>query len=438
MTQLLNGVARSSSPSKKADSPAPPDAVRYWNGVLLEAALADSRKPYARREQGGVTRTSRAMAVVQAAVHDAVNGVDRRYQTFVFQGMAPAGASPEAAVAAAAHSALVRLYPSQAAALDADMAAYLALVGDGREVGVRFGTVVGTMAFNARRQDGAAFEPPVLQKDTPGEWRGDPLDGPQEAETPGWGAVRPFALASGAQFRPAPYPCPGTPAYAEAVAEAAAAGAEVASPPGSPTREAARFWSYDDGLGTPARLYNQCLWGVLDSRPLPPAPTARHAEARLLALANLALADATVAAWDAKYAYSLWRPVDGVRRAAAFGPVPGGAAGWRPLGRPRHPDARPNTTPASPSYVSGHAALGSALFRVLERAYGEDETGFELISEEVSLARRFGSFTAAAAENGMSRVWLGVAWPFDVVEGKALGRRVADHVFGELLRPLRA
>ena len=111
------------------DLDAPSDAAFFWNQALLDALLADDKKP--QREQGGVTRASRAAAIVHAAVHDAVNGVERRNSSYLVQDRAPTGASIEAAAAGAAHATLSGLYPSQKATFDAKLSQYGDLTGTG-------------------------------------------------------------------------------------------------------------------------------------------------------------------------------------------------------------------------------------------------------------------------------------------------------------------
>jgi hypothetical protein len=156
----------------------PSDAAFFWNAVLLEALLADSLQPQPQMEQGGVTRASRAAAIVHVAIHDAVNGVDREYVPYLVKNHAPANASPEAAAAAAAHATLIGLYPSQRSTFDARLSAFLGSLppGPSRDRGVLFGTAVGNALLLARQNDGRNQpDPPYLEKPTPGEWQRDPI-----------------------------------------------------------------------------------------------------------------------------------------------------------------------------------------------------------------------------------------------------------------------
>jgi PAP2 superfamily len=181
--------------------------------------------------------------------------------------------------------------------------------------------------------------------------------------------------------------------------------------------------------------------------------------ARLLALVNMALADAAIAAWDSKYHHSLWRPVTGVREAdAGSGPTGAGDgnpatvgdAAFMPLGAPASNLNGPNFTPPFPSYPSGHAVFGGALFQTLRRFYGTDRIAFTFVSDEFNgvtrdnagqvralSPRSFTSLSQAETENGRSRIYLGIHWAFDCTRGIEQGRAVADFVMRHAFEPAR-
>jgi membrane-associated phospholipid phosphatase len=177
----------------------------------------------------------------------------------------------------------------------------------------------------------------------------------------------------------------------------------------------------------------------------------------VLALVNVAIADATIVVWDTKYFYDFWRPVTGIREASrGTGPTGLGDGNpdtradpnWTPLGAPASNLTGPNFTPPFPSYISSHAGLGSAMFQMMRRLYG-DSIAFTFVSDELNgitrdnrgrvrprLPRNFSSLSQAEEENGQSRIYLGVHWQFDKTEGMVAGRRVADYVFQRgLVRP---
>jgi membrane-associated phospholipid phosphatase len=312
----------------------------------------------------------------------------------------------------------------------------------------------------ARIGDGSELAEPKLgighvTSDEPGHWRQDPITKAPIAMGAYWGGVRPFVLRSGKQFRLPPPPPMASAEYATAFAQVLRVGGDGITTPTQRTDAqtiAGIFWAYDGtpSLCAPPRLYNQIATTIAAQQ-----GTEGMALARLLAVINIAMADAGIAIWDSKYFHDFWRPVTGIRE-ASVGTGPTGAGdgndatiadpAFTPLGAPASNLVGPNFTPPFPSYPSGHAGFGGALFQILRRFYGSDDIPFSFVSDEFNgvtsdhsgnirplLTRSFPSLSAAEEENGQSRIYLGIHWAFDKTAGIAQGRQVADYVFERAL-----
>ncbi|MBG6103642.1 hypothetical protein IW249_004056 [Micromonospora vinacea] len=408
------------------------DPILYWNGVLLSTYRALDLPP---------TSSSREAAILHAAMHDAavsVTGVGNPYRVRVpvsYPGTMDNVVAPSlhAAIDRAAYDVLTALYGGQGQSYSQALAGAVALRPSGVNTAeVARGDTVGAAAavanLQARANDGSGNTTPYQLDGVPGSWR--PTNG-KAAVSPNWGLVTPFALTSGRQFRP------GLPAdatdydnlldkeeYDAQVREVRDYGGRTSSLRTPEQTQIAFFWANDLG-GTykpPGQLFahtrivsEQRQLGIL-------------ANARLFGLVALALADAAIAAWDAKYQtpIDLWRPVSAIE--AAEGP------GWQPLSKTR--EGVPYT-PAFPAYISGHATFAGAWSAVMKRFFGTDAIAFDATTDDphaVNVVRHMTGFDDAAEENALSRIYLGVHYRFDADAGLATGRSVGAYVFANRLR----
>ena len=429
------------------------DPILEWNEVLLQANVVDHsglRAP----EQGGPVFTARAFAIVSAAMFDAANSIHQRFTPYLTLAPNAHNASVDAAVAQAAHDTLVALFPSQTASFDAALTQTLQRVHDGHqeERGIAVGHLVAQRILSARADDGSDVPGSYTPTGLPGNHDVDPYHSDQGFYAPAAGAMTPFALPSVAQFRAPPPPALTSSEYATAFDQVKRLGSDGVNAPTLRTAaetEIGLFWGYDGspGLGVPPRLYNQIARTVAGQQNNSVAENAR-----LFALLNLSLADAGIQCWDAKYTYDFWRPVLGIHNADGDGnPLTQADTSWHYLGAPASNPmpGQTNFTPPFPSYTSGHATFGGAALKTLANFYQTDHLAFTFTSDELNGTTRddhgnvrplrphtFATFSQANAENGASRVFLGIHWRFDQVQGARSGDAIANFVFNHFLQPL--
>jgi hypothetical protein len=379
------------------------DAVLDWNEIALEATAAATFDP---------PRESRALAIVHAAMFDAVNAIVGEFYPYACEPKVAPSASPEAAAIAAAHHVLVQLYPDRQAVLDAAYARSLATIPEGNAtaVGIGAGEAVAAHLLALRANDGAANasgnEPGGDRPGQPGIWVPTP---PRFAPAldPGWGRVRPFLLRSGSQFRPEPPPALDDPLYARDFAEIKAIGSVASASRTSAQSDLARFWT-----ATASQNWNPLARQLSRARHLTLAENARA-----FALLNLACADAVIAAWDAKLTFRQWRPVSAIRRADEDGnPETVADPAWTPL----------LVTPPFPDYIAGHTTYAGAAAAVLEHLFG-GRPGMALAMTSASapgVLETYATFEEIAQGVVDARVWGGVHWRTSSERGREVGGRI--------------
>ena len=378
------------------------DEVVRWNRVATSVAAAANTDP--------VTE-SRVFAILHVAIHDAVNAVDPRYQSYHTHLPVAGNASAEAAAAAAAHTVLVELLPAGRAVFDETLEDTLRSIADGaaRTRGLEIGRRVAAGILEARKSDGANRTVTYQPGSKPGDYRPTPPDF-TPAFMAHWGRVTPFVLRTPAQFRPLPPPPVTTAEALEDLDEVRVAGAKEGSVRTDEQSEIARYWYENSTQG-----WNRIAREVSAARKLN-----LWENARLFALVNLAMADGFIAGFEAKYYYNYWRPATALREA--------GYGGWLSF----------LDTPPAPDYPSTHTVLGAAAAMVMARFFGTDFVSFSTTSGAPypGITRRFWSFSSAARENGASRVLAGVHFRAAVRAGYQQGESVGSLVFEQMLRPL--
>jgi len=452
--------------------PVPTDSrsrVVYWNQIAIDASGVDHTplQPGEDRvfgEQLGPGRASRAIAIVHIAIFDAVNAMAHRWESYSKMLPAPAGASLDAAIAQAAHDVLAAVFPSQAASFDDLLKDDLARIGpQGKQPGRMVGSRAAAAILATRKGDGSDYIEPrmgdgFMPSLDPGKWRQDPVSQIPIALGAKWGDVAPFVMTAGNQFRVAPPPAMTSAEYAAAYDEVKRLGGDGVATPTERTPEQTFigiFWAYDGtpSLCAPPRLYNQITVAIADQM-----GSDVYDLTRLLALVNVAMADAGIAVWESKFHYQFWRPITGIRESDP-GTGPSGAGDgngattgdptFMPLGAPASNLNGPNFTPPFPAYPSGHAGFGGAVFEILRQFYGTDAVAFTFVSDEFNgttagtdgvirpyQPRSFSSFSQAEEENGQSRIYLGIHWSFDKTQGIAQGRDIARYVLTHAFRPM--
>jgi hypothetical protein len=416
------------------------DAVITWNENAAKAATAACL-----HESGNGLAEARMYAMVHAAVHDAVNAIDRRSRPYAFEMDVSGPASADAAVAAAARNVLVSVIaglPESAACTangiaqtDVMHAAALAAIPDGpaKTNGVAVGQAAAGAIIAQRVGDGSDapwvdFNYP--QGTEPGEWRFTP-DSPPLAFAPYWGSVTPFVLKRSSQFRSqAPYDV-GSNKYAADYNEIKRLGGDDVVTPTMRTaeqREIGLFWIESSPLS-----WNRLARAISVRRGLD-----LWENARLFGLLNLAMADGYIASWEAKYHYNFWRPVTAIRLGDADGnPDTQGVADWTPL----------VTTYPMPDHDSGHAVQGGVAAEILKQVFGTDRVAFTACSMTVGagatcddpapILRSYSSFSQAADENAVSRIYIGIHFRRAVEEGVQHGRKIAEYAVHQFMKPVR-
>ena len=392
-----------------ADTPGSGQSVIDWNRQLISILGTPNAQP-------ATVHPTRSFAMLQAAEYDAVVSITHAAPPYRSAVHAPGDARPDAAADQAAHDVLVALYPPMRAGLDAQLSGELAAMPDGqaKQDGVGVGAAAAHQLIAVRSSDGSsAAAPPFVPGTRPGDYRQTPPKFPAPMYT-GWGSVTPFLLGDAQQFRPAPPPPVSSATYATALNEVKSLGRDSSTTRTTDETVAGKFWS-----ATPVwNTWNQVTQQLTANR----HASLTQATSAFSAL-DLSLADTTIALYDAKYHYNIWRPVTAIQLGATAGnPSIVGDPMWNPL----------TPTAADPSYAGAHSALSVAAATALTAFYGPQQAVTITSAAAPGVTRSFTSLSGAADEAGLSRIWSGQHTRLDHQAGQQLGRQVADVVLGDL------
>jgi membrane-associated phospholipid phosphatase len=390
------------------------DFVTDWNNAALDAIRAGRTAP---------PIASRSLAILHVSIYDAVNGIARTHEPYLVQSAVQASASREAAASAAAHEVLVNLFPASASSFDVLHAAILATIPDGthKANGIVWGELVANQILAARANDGSAAIVPPPQGSGPGVWVPTP---PAFLPylLPQWGFVVPFGMSSSSQFRPPGPPSLDSQQYAADYNEVKELGAAVGSTRTEEQTQIALFWADGAGTETPPGHWNSIAQTIAATR-----GNTLEQNARLFALLNIAMADAAICAWDAKYTFDFWRPVTAIRSADTDGnPATDPDITWMSF----------IVTPPFPDYVSGHSTFSAAAATVLPLFYGTQDLPFTTGSDFLpGVYRSFSTCLDAAEEAALSRIYGGIHFRSASEDGLQAGISIGQWTVNHYLQP---
>jgi len=393
------------------------DEVTDWNANMLQATHFAGTS---------ALLTGRIGALVQSAVFDALNGIERRYQPIHVPADAPPGASRRAAVVQAAYAMLVHIYPAQKPTFDAELAASLEGLMEGGDAdndmsvarGLAWGQSVADAIWAWRSADGITpAPPPFLGGLAPGEWRPTPpafLPG----AAPQFAHMTPWAIQSPSQFRPPGPPALTSDQYTADFDEIKSMGSISSTLRTADQTLFARFWQSDSVTyfwnRVAVSLGAQSHYSLSDN-------------AFVLGMLNIAIADAAIACWDGKYHYVFWRPITAVQLAGSDGnPATDPDPSWTPL----------LVTPNFPDYASGHCTTSGAATTVLAHFFGEDSSlSFDSTSMP-GVIRSFASFSDSLQEIKDARVFGGIHFRTACNDGAVNGQLVANYILNNAMLPI--
>jgi len=387
--------------------PVSADVITDWNEKAVAFGVSRNMGP---------PPAERIIAMTHVAMFDAINSIERRYRPYLVQLPADQSVSKEAAAAAAAGTVLAGIMPPAQAEMKAALSAYLANIPDspGKAAGIALGEAVAAKVLEARASDGARAPDTYRPRTSPGVYvTTAPTWAPQ------WPGVKPFALTSGSQFRPAAPIALTSKEWATDYNEIKELGSRDSKTRSAKQTEDGRFWLAVDG-----RVYYPVIHKIATAKDMNLLDCAR-----LFALTAVARADALIAVFDAKYHYDFWRPVTAIRNGDRDdNPATERDAAWQPI----------DATPMHPEYPCAHCIASASLAGVVEAVFGTSEIPEVAITSPTlpGVTHRWTNVHAFSNEVSEARIWSGFHYRFSANVGQDMGRQIGQYVVKNFMQPV--
>ena len=379
--------------------PVSADVITDWNEKAVALVAKHRMLP---------PQAERVIASVHVAMFDAVNSIAPRYRPYLVLATPPKGASKEAAAAVAAGTVLAGLIPEETEALNTAMASYLATISQGaaKSDGIKIGQDVAARIVAERKVDGSDAPDAYRPKTRPGMYVPTPITASSM-----WPNVKPFAMTSPSQFRPAPPIALKSDEWAADYNEIKSLGGKSGSKRTPRQTEDGHFWLITGPVG-----YYPILRQLVAAKSMDLVDSARF-----MALASTAVADTFVAVFDAKYHYDFWRPITAIRNgdidenpATELDPT------WQPI----------DNTPMHPEYPCAHCISSAAVAAVVESVLGSADIPEVSMTSPTApgVTHRWTNVWAYADEVALARIYAGFHYRFSTRVGQNMGRDIGRYV----------
>jgi PAP2 superfamily len=394
-----------------AAAPACANVITDWDEkaivVVTPMASLGNTSPY---------MAQRMMAMVHAAMFDAVNSIERRYRPYLVQLPADPATSKEAAAAAAAAAVLASVDEKTAGEMKVALATYLAPIPDGaaKSNGVQIGEAVAAKLLEARANDGSGAPDAYRPRTAPGVYVPTTI-----TISSMWPNMKLFVLDNPSLFRPGPPVSLDSKEWATDYNELKDFGGQVSAKRTAQQTEIARFW-----LVGPPVAYHPFVRKLAAVKQMDVVDSAR-----LMALVSTGLTDAIIAVLDAKYHYNFWRPITAIRNGDNDGnPATDREATWQPIA----------TTPMHPEYPCAHCIQSGSVAGVVKAVLGTMDIPEIAMTSPTApgVTRRWTNMMALTEEIANARIWAGFHYRFSTRVGTAMGYQIGDYVVKNAMQPV--